>query len=83
MNEEQRAEQGKRMKQYWAEVKAGKRPVPKRMKLRNADLLPEPIVLTREVSDQILRLQAKLTKAWGFEPNYTQTVLFALNEAMQ
>lgn len=82
MNEEQRVEHGKRMKQYWAEVKAGERPVPKRMKANNV-VLPEPIVLTREVSEQILRLQAKLKKAWGFEPDYTQTVLFALNEAMQ
>lgn len=35
-----------------------------------------------EVKEPLLRLQDHLTKAWGFQPTLTQTLLFALNEAL-
>jgi len=35
-----------------------------------------------EMKEFLLRLQDHLTKVWGFQPTLTQTLLFALNEAI-
>lgn len=83
MNEALRAERRERMNKYWADVKAGKRPAPNHVKTKEMEEKLPAVGVGGEVRAPLLRLQERLTEAWGFKPTLTQTLLFALNEAMQ